>query len=52
MQLQCKCGRLFKGRDRIFENRYCSKKCFNKYSTYARHAWLFNRIDLRDAIQK
>lgn len=50
--MTCKCGKRFEepkdGRN--FENRYCSRKCFKKYSTYARMGWLFNSIDLTDKL--
>lgn len=48
-KIKCACGKLFKPRKHFYEaiEKFCSIKCQTKYSWYGRHAWLYNKQDLK-----
>ena len=48
-EIECPCGRFFtsKNGEQFRVSRYCSKDCFMKFNIFPRHAWMFNREDMR-----
>ena len=44
----CFCGKEVKRKKKHeTENKFCSRKCFAKYSWYGKHGWLYNRKDFK-----
>lgn len=48
-KIKCACGRTFTPKQYCYEaiEKFCSTKCQSRYSWYGRHAWLYNKEDLK-----